>query len=262
MTDATAARDAAPGNSPGAAVERLIEVVALLRSHCPWTAALDHAALLEYLVEETYELYEAVDDVARAGTPDRALLDELRGELGDVLFQVVLHAQLRAEAGSFGFAEVAEGLTDKLVRRNPHVFAGDGSLRAAADPDGRADAAAADAAAADPDGRAAVPPSIDGIVAMWQAVKARERPARTSPFDGIPHHLPALAFAAKALGRAGEDRQEPPAGDEPGNEAGDEAELGLELLALVRRALGAGLDPERALRRAVLDYQRDALDGA
>ncbi|MHA7282132.1 MazG nucleotide pyrophosphohydrolase domain-containing protein [Arthrobacter sp. TMS2-4] len=239
MTD-TAASGVAPGSPPGAAVERLVEVVAQLRRRCPWTAALDHAALLEYLVEETYELYEAVDDVVRAGAPDRELLDELRGELGDVLFQVVLHAQLQAEAGSFGFAEVAAGLTDKLVRRNPHVFTADGSLRTATPADGN-----------DP-----APPSVDGIVAAWQAVKAQERPARTSPFDGIPHHLPALAFAAKTLGRAGEGRQV------AGSGACSEAELGRELLALVRRAAGAGLDPERALRRAVLDYQRNALDGA
>ncbi|WP_394249784.1 MazG nucleotide pyrophosphohydrolase domain-containing protein [Arthrobacter pityocampae] len=253
MTEAGGAPDGAPGNLPGAAVERLVEVVALLRRHCPWTAALDHAALLEYLVEETYELYEAVDDVARTPTPAPELVDELRGELGDVLFQVVLHAQLRAEAGSFGFAEVAGGLTDKLVRRNPHVFAADGNLRSATP-----------AAGGDPG-----LPSVEGIVATWQAVKARERPGRTSPFDGIPHHLPALAFAAKTLGRAGEggagedsigedstgkDRQEPA--------TRSEADLGRELLALVRRAHGAGLDPERALRRAVLDYQRDALDGA
>ncbi len=223
-------------------MERLVEVVEHLRHRCPWTAALDHAALLEYLVEETYELYEAVDDVARGGARDRALVDELRGGLGDVLFQVVLHSQLQAEEGSFGFAEVAAGLTDKLVRRNPHVFAADGSLRTATPADGT-----------DP-----TPPPVDGIVAAWQAAKAQERPARTSPFDGIPHHLPALAFAAKTLGRAGEGRPEPGAG----RRAGSDGELGLELLALVRRAVGAGIDPERALRRAVLDYQRDALDGA
>ena len=247
MKDAAGARDAVPRTPPGAAVERLVEVVALLRRHCPWTAALDHAALLEYLVEETYELYEVLDDLSRVEAPERALLDELRGELGDVLFQVVLHAQLRAEAGSFGLAEVAEGLTDKLVRRNPHVFAADGSMRAATPAAGRD----------------TVPPSVDGIVAAWQAVKAQERPARTSPFDGIPHHLPALAFAAKTLGRAGESRAGENGQEQShGTVAGSEAELGQELLALVRRALGAGLDPERALRRAVLDYQRDARDGA
>ncbi|MHA7239416.1 MazG nucleotide pyrophosphohydrolase domain-containing protein [Arthrobacter sp. TMS1-12-1] len=240
-THAAGARDAVPGRPPGAAVERLVEVVALLRRHCPWTAALDHAALLEYLVEETYELYEAVDDVSRTGAPAPALLDELRGELGDVLFQVVLHAQLRAEAGSFGFAEVADGLTAKLVRRNPHVFGEDGSLRTGASTGAQG----------------GTPTSLDGIVAAWQVVKAQERPDRTSPFDGIPHHLPALAFAAKTLRRAGEAA--PEAGPEA---AAAEAELGRDLLALVRRSLATGVDPERALRRAVLDYQRDAPDGA
>ncbi|MHA7191804.1 MazG nucleotide pyrophosphohydrolase domain-containing protein [Arthrobacter sp. MDT2-16] len=235
--------DASPGvpsrgAAPGAAVERLVEVVDLLRRHCPWTAALDHVSLLEYLVEETYELYEAVDDVARAeGDPPRALLEDLRGELGDVLFQVVLHAQLQAEAGSFGLADVAAGLTAKLVRRNPHVFTPDGGLRGF------------------------FPATVDEIVATWQAVKQRERPARTSPFEGIPHHLPALALAAKTLRRAGE-----PVGAEDGATDGPthgamEEELGKDLLALTRRALAAGVDPERALRRAVLDYQREAAGG-
>ncbi|WP_258059022.1 MazG nucleotide pyrophosphohydrolase domain-containing protein [Arthrobacter sp. B1805] len=232
MTDAAYREsEATPGKPPGVAVERLVEVVALLRRHCPWTAALDHATLLQYLVEETYELYEVVDDVARTDEPEDELLEDLRGELGDVLFQVVLHAQLRAEAGSFGLAEVAEGLTAKLVRRNPHVFSPEGTLRSAG------------------------PASVDEIVATWQAVKERETPARTSPFDGIPHHLPALAFAAKTLQRAGEER----GGEAPPND--DEAEVGRQLLALTRRALGAGVDPERALRRATLDYQRHAAGG-
>jgi NTP pyrophosphatase (non-canonical NTP hydrolase) len=255
--DASAQRPSAPGRPLGAAVERLAEVVDLLRRHCPWTAALDHAALLEYLVEETYELYEAVDDVARTDHPGAGLLDALRGELGDVLFQVVLHAQLQAERGSFGLAEVADGLTAKLVRRNPHVFSPDGALRGS------------------------FPASVEEIVATWHAVKAQERPGRTSPFEGIPHHLPALALAAKTLKRAGEGSGpaaaaqpvgaiDVPAGppDTPGPsdapEAADaegapdaEARFGRELLELTRRALASGVDPERALRRAVLDYQQD-----
>lgn len=230
MTDAASDRfRAAHGDSPGAAVERLVEVVALLRAHCPWTAALDHTALLEYLVEETYELYEAVDEVARVEVPGRELLEDLRGELGDVLFQVVLHAQLRAEAGSFGLGEVAESLTAKLVRRNPHVFSPEGALRVGV-------------------------ATQDEIVATWQAVKEQERPARTSPFDGIPHHLPALAFAAKTLKRAGET-----VGDAQGTDG--ETVIGRRLLELTKHALSSGIDPERALRRAVLDYQRDAVEG-
>jgi uncharacterized protein YabN with tetrapyrrole methylase and pyrophosphatase domain len=252
----------APGPAPGAAVDRLVEVVALLRRHCPWTAALGHASLLEYLVEETYELYEAVDDVTRAERPSPELLDELRGELGDVLFQVVLHAQLQAEKEAFDLADVAAGLTEKLVRRNPHVFSPDGTLLPMS-----------------PGSEA----STDEIVTAWHAVKRREKPSRTSPFDGIPRHLPALALAAKTLKRAGE-----PAGSAAGGAgdaycdgdagasltsgaagpmhhsrpADDEAVLGEALLDLTRRAVRLGVDPERALRRAVTDYQDRAAGNA
>ncbi len=218
-------------------MDRLVEVVDLLRNHCPWTAALDHAELLEYLVEETYELYEALDDVERAQQSSLPaeklrtdqlhtdqLLDELRGELGDVLFQVVLHSQLQAEQGTFSLAEVVKGLTAKLVRRNPHVFAPDGGLHRS------------------------FPASVEQIVTTWQDVKKQERPARISPFDGIPHQLPALAFAAKTLKRAGEVRG-------GATELTEEA-VGQQLLTLVGRALESGVDPERALRRAVLEYQR------
>ncbi|MHA7180781.1 MazG nucleotide pyrophosphohydrolase domain-containing protein [Arthrobacter sp. MDB2-24] len=252
--DAPDPRPSAPGRPPGAAVERLVEVVRLLRRHCPWTAALDHATLLEYLVEETYELYEAVDDVARTDHPGAGLVHALRGELGDVLFQVVLHAQLQTERGSFGLAEVADGLTAKLVRRNPHVFSPDGALRGS------------------------FPASVEEIVATWHAVKAQERPGRTSPFEGIPHHLPALALAARTLKRAGEgpgpaavtqpamdavdgaDAPRAPDSAAAGGTEGDpdaEARFGRELLELTRCALASGVDPERALRRAVLDYQQD-----
>lgn len=216
------------GAGGAAAVQRLVEVVDLLRRHCPWTADLDHASLLKYLVEETYELYEAVDEVARAEEPDADSLAELRGELGDVLFQVVLHAQLQREAGTFGFADVAATLTAKLVRRNPHVFAPDGSLREE------------------------FPASVKEIVDTWQAVKRAEHPRRVSPFDGIPHRLPALAFAAKTLERAGTVAAGP-----RGADPGAEAELGQELLDLVRRAVASGVDPERALRHAVLTSQRE-----
>lgn len=238
---------------PGAAVERLVEVVDLLRRHCRWTAALTHEALLAYLVEETYELYEAVDDVARASVPSPGLVDELRGELGDVLFQVVLHARLAAEQDRFDLADVVAGLTAKLVRRNPHVFAADGALLELP------------GVAAGPGGAAGAPASADEIVETWHAVKRRENPSRTSPFDGIPHHLPALAFAAKTLARAGESPGRSEGGPESGTAGtqqefppGDESGLGQALLELTRRAVHLGVDPERALRRAVLEYQADS----
>jgi uncharacterized protein YabN with tetrapyrrole methylase and pyrophosphatase domain len=225
----------------GEAVDRLVEVVVLLRQYCPWTAALDHASLLRYLVEETYELYEAVDDVSRSEHPATGRLDDLRDELGDLLFQVVLHAQLQAERGTFALADVARSLTDKLVRRNPHVLAPDGTVHPAVLGGAQA--------------------TTEEIVMAWRAVKEREKPARTSPFDGIPHHLPALSFAAKTLDRAGATQSEVVAdscGDE--SEADTEARIGAELLAVTRSAVTAGIDPERALRRAVLDHQRDVLD--
>ncbi|THJ67912.1 nucleotide pyrophosphohydrolase [Arthrobacter echini] len=247
--------ESARAGAAGAAVERLLEVIRLLRRHCPWTAALDHAVLLEYLVEETYELYEAIDDVERAeraAEPAEHLREELRGELGDVLFQVVLHAQLQAEQGNFGLAEVARSLTAKLVRRNPHVFSSDGSLRRT------------------------FPASVDQIATTWQDVKKQERPRRTSPFDGIPHHLPAVAFAAKTLRRAGDPgRTSDPGrtGSAEQSEVGaqpdepmhtdevvyTEEAVGRELLGVIREALRSGVDPERALRRAVLEYQRDSV---
>lgn len=228
MTDAgDAAPAAGPGSPAGPAVERLVEVVDLLRRHCAWTAALDHASLLAYLVEETYELYEVLDAVASEDRPSPGLLDDLRSELGDVLYQVVLHAQLRAEKGGLSLGDVAEGLTAKLVRRNSHVFAPDGTLRDA------------------------FPVSSSEIVATWQQVKHGEHPERTSVFDGIPPHLPALALAAKTITRAGEP------GRSHGVEQPDDDAFGRELLEVTRRAVAAGVDPERALRRAVLTYQHD-----
>lgn len=238
MTGAGAGRN--DGDTAGAAVERLVEVVGLLREHCPWTAALDHASLLRYLVEETYELYEAIDHVSRSDQPDTGQLDDLRDELGDLLFQVVLHAQLQAERRTFALADVAEGLADKLVRRNPHVFGADGTVRRAVSEGG-------------------AQPTGEDIVAAWRAVKEREKPARTSPFDGIPHHLPALSFAAKTLDRAGATQAGGPISSGGRGADDPEALIGDELFALTRRAVAAGIDPERALRRAVLDHQRAVL---
>ncbi|MHA7263647.1 MazG nucleotide pyrophosphohydrolase domain-containing protein [Arthrobacter sp. TMN-37] len=232
---------AAPAGGTGAAVERLVEVIAALRARCPWMGALTHASLVRYLIEESYELVDALEALERAGgtEPERGRTRaELRGELGDVLLQVVLHSQLQQEQGSFGLREVTEGLTAKMIRRNPHVFAADGSLLAA--PDG---------------GQGA---SAEEIARTWQDVKDREGHGRSSPFDGIPRHLPALARAASTLRRAGA-----PTADAASADAGGpltEDELGEALFALVRGATSRGLDPERALRAAVQRFQDAAAD--
>ena len=217
---------AASGGDLGRRFARLAEIIALLRERCPWTAALTHQSLLEYLIEESYEVVEAVE----SGHTGAEHAQELAGELGDVLFQVLLHARLQEETGHFSIGDVVDSLTAKMIRRNPHVFAPDGTLRATTTDD---------------------PAEIERA---WDRVKQQEKPERTSPFDGIPAGLPALLLAAKVQDRARragvpvlpDDLQgpQPPAWN-------SEDELGDHLFDVVRRAQAQGLDAEAALRAAV-----------
>lgn len=129
---------------------RLVEVVSLLRQHCPWTAAQTHASLTPYALEEAQEVAEAVESLdAGAGTGS-----QLAGELGDLLLQVLLHAEIGSESSDpsqrLTLDDVLDALTDKLVRRSPHVFAPDGSLRV-------------------------VDMSTEDIERQWDEIKARER---------------------------------------------------------------------------------------
>ena len=147
------------------ALRELVEVMDRLRSPggCPWDAEQTHESLARYLLEETYEVLEALD------TGDR---DHLREELGDLLLQVVFHARIAQEHPTepFDIDDVAAGIAAKLVSRHPHVFA---------------EAVAADAAA---------------VQDSWERLKAVEK-GRTSVLDGVPTALPALARADKLLGR-------------------------------------------------------------
>jgi XTP/dITP diphosphohydrolase len=182
--------------------------------------ALTHASLVEYLLEEAFEVVETIE----TGAADA----ELRDELGDVLLQVVLHARLAEERGSFTFDDVARGLSAKMVRRNPHVFRADGTLQDS------------------------FPATVDEIVRKWDAVKISERPERRSPFEGIPDALPALAKAQKFLDRADRARHPvEPAGSPSPEPCKTEAELGELLLAVVGSARAQGFDAERALRGAI-----------
>jgi len=218
-----------------ASMDRLVEVIALLREHCPWMAALTHESLVKYLVEESYELVEAIEGGQNS---------EIRAELGDVLLQVVLHARLAEEEGSFALADVARGISDKMVRRNPHVFRPDGSLQDS------------------------FPATVGEIEATWHRVKKLERPeVAHSLFEGIPEALPALALAQKSLertARAGSADFAAGAGTvsgAAGRAAGPldppqtEEELGQLLLAVVDSARMRGLDAERALRTAVRRFR-------
>ncbi|HWV25923.1 MAG TPA: MazG family protein [Aeromicrobium sp.] len=144
--------------------DRLVAVMDRLRRECAWTGRQTHASLARYLLEEAHETLEALH------TGDS---DHLRDELGDLLLQIVFHARIAAEREGWDIDDVVRGLTDKLIRRNPHVFG---------------------------DGEARTPEEID---AAWQAVKAAERP-RDSVHQGIPSTLPALAYADKILKRLGD----------------------------------------------------------
>jgi XTP/dITP diphosphohydrolase len=200
---------------PGHRLLDLVAVMHRLRSPggCPWDREQTHTSLAPYLLEETYETLEAID------TGDQ---QHLREELGDLLLQVVFHARIATERTEdpWGIDDVAAGITDKLVRRHPHVFA---------------DATAETAA---------------HVEQAWDTLKATEK-QRESVLDGIPAALPALALAAATVSRARRAGVEPrPADDlEPADDR-----LGQALLALVQQAVTDGLDPETALRTAVRRY--------
>ncbi|MBI4083149.1 MAG: nucleoside triphosphate pyrophosphohydrolase [Candidatus Lambdaproteobacteria bacterium] len=144
------------------ALRDLLAVMAALRGDggCPWDRGQTHRSLLPYLIEEAYEFIEAVERESEAG---------MREELGDVLFQVVFHAEIARERGAFGFAEVARDLAQKLRQRHPHVF-GDSPLE-----------------------------SAEAVNAAWNA---RKRAGYRSHLEGVPAGLPALQWAAKVASRA------------------------------------------------------------
>ncbi len=212
---------------------RLVEVMAALRhpeDGCPWDLEQDHRTLTGYLVEEAYELLDAIerDDDA-----------DIREELGDVLLQVVFHAQVATDRGAFDIDAVATGIVDKLVRRHPHVF-GDGDAETAAD-----------------------------VQENWDRLKAAEKSERTGPFDGVPLALPALqlaeAYQRKAAKRGFRwDDAEGPAAqvrselDEvlaAGTDAERREELGDLLGAVVALARVLGVDAEEALRAGAAKFR-------
>jgi tetrapyrrole methylase family protein/MazG family protein len=161
--------------SPVAADMAALEgLVRRLRQDCPWDREQTHASLTRHLLEEAYEVIDAVDELTRAEAgegSEKEAVDHLEEELGDLLFQVFFHSRLAAEEGRFDLAEVARGVHDKLVARHPHVFG--------------------DVVAEDP----------GTVVANWEEIKKAEK-GRQSVTDGIPASLPALALASKLAGKA------------------------------------------------------------
>ena len=214
-------------NEDTSPVQGLVALIAALREHCPWMGALTHESLVEYLLEEAYEVAETIE----TGAGDA----ELQSELGDVLLQVVLHARLAEERGAFDLDDVARALTAKMIRRNPHVFRPDGSLQDS------------------------FPATVEEIVLKWDAVKKAEMPERGHVFDGVPAALPALARAQKLLDRAERAGMAAAAGQTAAGTAVDlpaaEEELGDLLFGIVAAARAGGLDAERALRGALRRFQ-------
>jgi XTP/dITP diphosphohydrolase len=207
-------------------LDELIAVAHKLRAPggCPWDAEQTHNSLTKYLLEEAYELIDAIESGNR---------DEILEELGDVLYQVIFHSDLAATGSlgeTFDIQDVAELSAKKMIGRHPHVFGNEEELEKYAAVTG------------------------DDVMVNWDDHKKREKPERSSVLDGIPQNMPALALADKVMGKA--EKIGLLDADAPGPfTVTSEAELGAILLAMVSSARAAGLDPERALRGAVRELQ-------
>lgn len=226
-------------------IDRLLALMADLRDPdggCPWDLQQDFSSIAPYTIEEAYEVAEAID---------RGDLHDLRDELGDLLLQVAFHAQMASEQGLFGFEDVAQAITEKMVRRHPHVYA-----QARADDAGQ-------------------------VLGNWEAIKRAERQARgehdTSALAGISAGLPEWLKATKLQARAArtgfdwpgpapvldklaeemdEVRAEFERGPVADNHAALEEEIGDLLFVAANLARHAKVDPGAALRRANLKFER------
>ncbi len=210
-----------PESAAGAddALRTAAETMRAVRERCVWSQRITHRDLVPYLIEESHEVIDAVETGTR---------DDLREELGDLLWQVLFHAAIAAQDPDdpFDIDDVARTLTEKMVRRHPHVFAGE------------------------------VAETPEQVLVHWNAAKAAEKRTRRSVLDGVPRGMPALALAQKIAGRAagaGVAIDEAPATAVPASET----ELGDALLALVATARANGWDAERALRERLRVLEDD-----
>jgi ATP diphosphatase len=227
---------------PSRDIERLIEIMAALRtpgSGCPWDLEQNFATIAPYTLEEAYEVADAIA---------RNDLDDLREELGDLLLQVVFHARMAQEQGAFDFGDVVAAITEKLLRRHPHVFG---------------------------EARGATP---DEVKVLWDRIKSEEKAQRPPPAEqtkalaGVPVALPALTRALKLQAKAGKvgfDWNDPLAVLAKIREEADEieaeikaggensgGEVGDLLFAVVNLARHLDADPEAMLRAANLKFER------
>jgi MazG family protein len=235
-------------------IARLIDIMAALRTPvtgCPWDLVQSFETITPYTIEEAYEVADAVE---------RGDLDDLKDELGDLLLQVVFHARMAEEVGAFVFGDVVDSISEKLVRRHPHVF-GEGAA-----------------------------PDADSVALQWRAVKAREKEERAarrratgveeataSLLDGVPLALPALTRAVKLQDKAGKvgfdwanahlvldkirEETEEIAAELPADVADPPSpnlaeEIGDLLFVVANLARHARVDPEQALRGANAKFER------
>ena len=207
--------------------QTLVNIIERLRAPdgCPWDREQTHLSIRDSLLEECYEVLEAID----AGDPA-----ELKTELGDLLMQVVFHSRIAQENGDFSIGDVTEGIVTKLIRRHPHIFG---------------DKEAKDAAA---------------VLRHWEDIKKAERPAKTSMLDGVPKAMPALAYSEEIQGRVARvgfdwkddsgvlDKlvEEVAEFKNSATAAEKEAEFGDILFTMVNYGRRQGIDAESALRGA------------
>jgi len=230
---------------PSRDLSRLIEIMAALRNPdggCPWDLEQDFASIRHYTIEEAYEVADAIE---------RGDMGDLREELGDLLLQPIYHAQMASEAGHFDIGDVIEGITEKLIRRHPHVFGADAAQNA------------------------------EMAKGRWEAIKLEERAAKAarkgdstpSLLDDVPQVLPALARAEKLTRRAAkvgfdwpdfaavaakvaEELAEVAEAQASGDQAAVHEEIGDLLFAVANLARKAGIDAEGALRDANVKFTR------
>lgn len=201
------------------AIHDLLAVMAKLRSPkgCPWDREQNHMTLRFHAVEEVYEMIDAIES-----RDDH----ELAEELGDLLLQVVFHCQLGNERGAFNFEKVARHITDKLIRRHPHVF---GTTKVK---------------------------NVDEVWANWEKIKRAEKHGtkheRASALDGIPKHLPALLRAEKLVKKARKAKLI----IEPAKQRTSKTELAKQLFELAEFAQSKGWNPEELLQGEIKKRER------
>ena len=190
---------------------------------CPWDQKQTLQSLKEYVLEETCELIDAIEENDS---------DEMKEELGDLFFNVVFLAKVATKEGHFTLEETLQTISDKLIRRHPHIFAGGEKLN-----------------------------TPDEVLAQWEVIKKQEKSEGKKSIGGIPKSLPALSRAKKLLSKMKKAKFEAKFVDnfvDKNKPEGDE--IGIELFELVEKAVKLGIDPELALRKVVQAKERHFLE--